>query len=92
MFEKEGGEELPKCLERNNNQPLESLMFIEDEISKAIGCIKITKSPGQDKDNTYKKLKKKSVVKKPLELLFDKSLEEGRNPTIWNKINVTAIL
>ena len=43
-------------------------MFTEEEISKAIG-------------RTYPKLKTKSVIKKPLEILFDKSLEEEIIPT-----------
>ena len=44
---KKGNKELPKCLERNNNQPLESLMFTEEEILKANGRMKTPKSQGQ---------------------------------------------
>ena len=59
--------------------------------SKAIDHIKASKSQGPD--NIHPKLIKetKSAIKKPLKILFTKSLEEEKIPTIWKKANVTAI-
>ena len=58
---------------------------------KAIDHIKVSKSQGPD--NIYLKLIKetKSALKKPLKLLFTKSLEEEKIPISWKKANVTAI-
>ena len=91
VFEKEGDDELPEFAERNYRQPLESLLFTEEQVSKAIDHIKASKSQGPD--NIHPKLIKetKSAIKKPLKILFTKSLEEEKIPTIWKKANVTAI-
>ena len=91
MCEKEVDEELPEFMEQNYNQPLESLIFTEEQISKAIDHIKASKSQGPD--NIHPKLIKemKSAIKKPLKLLYVKSLKEEKIPIIWNKSNVTAI-
>ena len=91
VFEKEGDDELPEFAERNYRQPLESLLITEEQVSKAIDHIKASKSQGPD--NIHPKLIKetKSAIKKPLKILFTKSLEEEKIPAIWKKANVTAI-
>ena len=48
VFEKEGDDELPEFAERNYRQPLESLLFTEEQVSKAIDHIKASKSQGPD--------------------------------------------
>ena len=91
VFEKEGDDELPELAKRNYSQPLESLLFTEEQVSKAIDHIKASKSQGPD--NIHPKLIKetKSAIKKTLKILFTKSLEEEKVPTIWKKANVTAM-
>ena len=44
VFEKKGDEELPEFMERNYSQPLESLIFTEEQVSEAIDHIKASKS------------------------------------------------
>ena len=63
VFVKEGDDELPEFAERNYSQPLESLLFTEEQVSKAIDHIKVSKSQGPD--NIHQKLIKetKSVIK-----------------------------
>ena len=48
VFEKEGDEELAEFMERNYSQPLESLIFTEEQDSKAIDHIKASKAQGPD--------------------------------------------
>ena len=64
VFEKEGDEELPEFTERNYNQPLEFLIFTEEQVSIAIDRIKASESQGPD--NIHPKLIKetKSAIKK----------------------------
>ena len=76
---------------QNYNQPIESVTITEELVSKAIGRLKSSKSQGPD--NIYPKLLKEtqSVIKKPLQIVFEKSLTEGKIPRIWKNANVTAI-
>ena len=85
VFEKEGDDELPEFAERNYSQPLESLLFTEEQVSKAIDHIKASKSQGPD--NIHPKLIKetKSAIKKPLKILFTKSLEEEKSQQFGKK-------
>ena len=79
-FEQGGDNELPEFMERNYYQQLESLIFTEVQISKAIDHIKASKSQGPV--NIHQKLIKetKSAIKEPLKLLFVKSLDEEKMP------------
>ena len=69
VFEKEEDEELPDFMEGNYSQPLESLIFTEEQVSKVIDRIKASKSQGPD--NIHPKMIKetKSAIK-TLNLLF----------------------
>ena len=90
-MKKECDEELPEFMERNYSQPLESLMFTEEQDSKAIDHIKASKSQGPDSIHPKLIKETKSALKKPLKLLFIKSLGEEKNPNNLEKANVTAI-
>ena len=48
VFEKDGDEDLQEFMERNYNEPLESLIFTEEHILKAIDHSKAFKSQGPD--------------------------------------------
>ena len=89
VFQKEGDGELPMFEKQNNNEPLE--IITEELVSKAIDRLNSSKSQGPD--NIHPKLLKEtqSIIKKPLQIIFEKSLTEGKIPKIWKNANVTAI-
>ena len=65
-------------------------MIINEElVSKAIDRPNSSKSQGLD--NIHPKLLKEthSVIQKPLQIIFDKSITEGKIPRIWKNANVT---
>ena len=76
---------------QNYNEPLENVIITEELISKAIDRLNSSKSQGPD--NIHPKLLKEtqSIIKKPLQIIFEKSLSEGKTPKIWKNANVTAI-
>ncbi|MEW8544372.1 MAG: reverse transcriptase domain-containing protein, partial [Candidatus Thiodiazotropha sp.] len=90
VFVTEGDEDLPVFDQRNYIQPLETVNITEDLVSKAIDRLNPTKSQGPDCIHP-KVLKEIQIVKKPLKIIFEKSLQEAKIPDIWKKANVTAI-
>ena len=78
-------------MERNYNQPLESVIFTEEQDSKAIDHIKASKAQGPDSIQPNLIKETKLALKKPLKLLFIKSLGGEKNPNNLEKVNVTAI-
>ena len=91
MCKKEGDEQLPEFMRRSYNQPLVNNIYRGANFESNNDHIKASKSQGPD--NIHPKLIKetKPALKKPLKLLFVKSLQEEKIPLIWNKANVTAI-
>ena len=73
------------------NEPLENVTITEELVSKAIDRLNSSKSQGPG--NIHPKLLKEtqSIIKKPLQIVFEKSLTEGKIPKIWKNANVIAI-
>ena len=85
VFEKERDEELPKFIERNYSQPLESIIFTEEHVSKAIDHILASKSQGPDNIHPNLIKETKSALKKPISLLFSKFFRGRKNPNNLDK-------
>ena len=64
---------------QNYNEPLENVIITEELVSKAIERLNSSKSQGPD--NIHPKLLKEtqSIIKKPLQMIFEKSLKEEKN-------------
>ena len=90
VFEKEDNQ-LPDFPEQEYTIELLDVEISEDKVDKLISNIKPSKSQGPD--NFHPKLIKETAneLKKPLTIIFKKSVDEGRIPEIWKKANVTAI-
>ena len=79
-------------MERSYVKPQESLIFTGEQISKAIDHIKASKSQGLDSIDPKLIKETKSTLKKPLNLLFIKSLEDEKSQQFEKNPNVTAIV
>ena len=84
LFEKEDNQ-LPDFPEQEYTTELLDVQISEDKVDKLISNIKPSKSQGPD--NFHTKLIKETAdeLKKPLTIIFKKSVDEGRIPEIWKK-------
>ena len=85
VFEIEDDEELPVFEKRAYNRPLETVDITEELVSKAIDRTKASKSQGPDGIHPTLLKETKKVIQKPLKILFEKSMNESKIPTIWKK-------
>ena len=83
--------QLPDFPEQEYTTELLDVEISEDKVDKLISNIKPSKSQGPD--NFHLKLLKETAneLKKPLTIIFKKSVDEGRIPETWKKAIVTAI-
>ncbi|MEW8547929.1 MAG: reverse transcriptase family protein, partial [Candidatus Thiodiazotropha sp.] len=91
VFEIEGDGPLPEFEQRQYETELSDIIITEENIEKLINQLKPSKSQGPD--NLHPKFLKEtqSVIKKPLEIIFQKSIQEGKLPEVWKEANVTPI-
>ena len=76
---------------QNYNEPLENVRITEELVSKAIDRLNSSKSQGPDSIHPKLLKETQSIIKKPLQIIFEKSLTEGKIPNIWKNANVTVI-
>ena len=91
VFAEEGSEALPDFEERNFVEPLTNIEINETKSIKTIDKLKASKSQGHDQIHPKLIKECKDSLKKPLEILFKKSMENSQIPKIWKQGNVTAI-
>ena len=84
-------EELNFSANSNQVKKLEHFNITEEEVKKAIGHFKPNKSPGIDNITSTYALEIKDIIAKPLQILFNKSIELNEVPDDWKKANVTAL-
>lgn len=91
VFELEGDGPIPDFDTRQYNQELNHILVTEEHIKKAINKIKQSKSQGPD--NIHPKFLKEtqSSIKRPLQIIFQKSIDESTLPEVWKEANVTPI-
>ena len=87
----EGSEALPNFEQRNFDEPLDSVTIDRTKIAKAIDKLKASKSQGPDQIHPKVFKECKDTLLKPLEIIFNKSVESSQIPKIWKEANVTVI-
>ena len=76
---------------KTGKKPWMKLKICRDNIAKILKSLKPDKSPGMDNINPRLLRETAEEIAKPLQLIFNKSLEERRIPTDWKKAKVSAI-
>ena len=93
VFTNENMENLPKTTpgEGSNGVFLSEIIITEEAVKRKLKALDPCKTPGAD--NIHPRLLRElsEELAKPLTLIFNKSLEEGKLPSEWKKANVTAI-
>ena len=91
VFEREPDGPLPVFPERNYQDILQTTEITETKVEKAINALNPSKSQGPD--NFHPKFLKetKDQITKPLKIIYEKSLNEGKIPDVWKQANVSAI-
>ena len=91
VFTKERLNDIPKCEIRDKEVGLGEVSFTKDKVLKKLLNINPSKSSGPD-GISAKLLKELAVeLSGPIATLFQKSMDEGRLPSIWKKANVVPI-
>ena len=81
----------PHFEDRNFETPLSNVNISVEEVKKKLNLLKPNKSPGPD---AYHPLMFKQIaesIAKPLSIIFNKTLQEGKLPEKWKQANVTPI-
>ena len=93
VFTHENMENVPKTIPGGASKGIfiPDIIITEEAVERKLKALDPCKSPGAD--NIHPRLLKElsKVLAKPLTLIFNKSLEEGKLPSEWKKANVTAI-
>ena len=91
VFTSEKMDDIPKCETRNNDVNLGEVKFTKDKVLKKLLNINPAKSSGPD-EISAKLLKELAVeLSGIIAVLFQKSMDAGRLPSIWKKANVVPI-
>ena len=89
VFEKEGDGDLPFFPEQQYAERLSTINMSSENVKNARS--KESKSQGADKLHQHLLKSLKDHLCYTLEMIYRKSLEEHKPPSIWKKANVTAI-
>ena len=93
VFTKENISDIPVTVpgEESGNVFLSDIYITEKAVLDKLNNLNVTKTPGADNmhPRVLKELSKS--ISKPLTLLFNKSISEGKLPVDWKTANVTAI-
>ena len=91
VFTKEKTEDLPHCEIKNRDAYISEVEFTKEKVLKKLCNINPSKSGGPD--GICARLLKELAVElsEPLTILFTKSMQEGRLPSIWKTANVVPI-
>ncbi len=82
---------IPQLQPRTILHIMKELVITEEEIEKKLKKLKSNKSPGIDEFNpTFLKNAASSILK-PLQIIFNKSLQDGCLPLDWKKARISAI-
>ena len=70
---------------------LDNCLIVEDNVRRKIDNLKEGKAPGPDEISPTLLVRTRDIVSKPLTLIFNKSIKEGKIPRDWRTANVTPI-
>ena len=90
VFTKEDDANIPEFDSRTNEE-LTNIQFSEEIVSKLLEKVKESKSQGTD--SIHPKFIKETAkyLAKPVNIIFRKSMEQGKLPDVWKQANVTPI-
>ena len=91
MFTKEQDDEMPYFEERKYDKIISSIEITEDIVIKKLKKIKINKSPGPDKIHPRVLREISQAICKPLQIIFQTSINTRKLPDEWKHAQVTAI-
>ena len=91
VFTNENETNIPNFEDRNFNEILDEILITGKKVEDAINILKPSKSQEPDKFHLYFLKETKDQLKKPLCIIFKKSVQECKIPEIWKMANVPAI-
>ncbi len=91
VFTVEPDGDVPTIPNRHCDVIMTPLIITEDMVEKKLSELNPNKSPGPDSIHPRFLKELASVLKSPLTMLFNKSLQESKLPDIWKRAKVTAI-
>ena len=91
VFTEEPDGELPKAPQFTFNSPLTNIDFKTEDIRKLLTKLKSGKAAGADGIPTILLTETAEALALPISIIFRKSLDEGRVPSMWKQAKVTAI-
>ncbi len=91
VFTKEPEGQVPRLEEKNVLHQMGILKTTVEAIEKVVLKLKTNKSPGPDGFHPMLLKNTAAAISKPLEILFNKSLETGTIPDEWKSARISAI-
>ena len=86
-----GADETIFRAENSSRGFIDSITIDEDSVRTKIDNLKEGKAPGPDGISTTLLINTKDVLAKPLTMIFNKSIDEGKIPKDWRSANVAPI-
>ena len=90
FFSVEDIQSLP-LLEKKCKNLLTNISFTAEEISEMLKHLDINKSPGPDGIHSRVLKETHAEIAQPLQIIFTKLMNEGKNPSIWKQAIVVPI-
>lgn len=91
VFTKENLEDIPELENKEVKEALGAIEINEEDVVKKLKALKINKSPGPDELHPRVLREAAEELAKPVTLLFQQSIQEGKLPQIWKDANVTPL-
>ena len=76
---------------RRTENFLNDILIVENDVLQKIYKMKTNKTPRPDKTSPRIEKEVKHWISKPLVILFNKSLRNGKVPSVWKRANATPI-
>ena len=91
VFNRDNGDDGGQFQQQNYNQQLSDIVITERDVEKAIDELKVGKAPGPDGFSSTLIKNIKTVILKPLTIIFNRSLRTGDIPKLWKLAKVIPI-
>ncbi|XP_060066130.1 uncharacterized protein LOC132546435 [Ylistrum balloti] len=91
VFTEEPPGDTPKMHNKIIKYPFRDIICTEESVGKLLSDLDGSKSQGPDQMHPKVMKELKSIINKPLSIIFNKSLEDSQVPSAWKEANITAI-
>ncbi len=91
VFTREDTTDVPDPDMKADGRILDDIQISEDDVADKLKNLNPSKSPGPDGIHPRVLKETANSIAKPLHIIFNKSLHEGKLPTAWKEAHVTAI-